>query len=164
MTKKQQSINTRPTSHIRLTVSQHTEDEYEKWLQAVVQASSLVKLIDGCANNAAWAACLDAYEHLKPLPRFRQQVKGGDTAGYGYQRVFKAFKNYQRNLIYTSSNRFFHVADMAKETRNFYAKDMTDEQYYDFWASFGFKAYQDNELFLTCLVNKLRLAYEKNGI
>ena len=48
----QQNINTRPTSHIRLTVSQHTEDEYDKWLQAVVQASSLVKLIDGCANVA----------------------------------------------------------------------------------------------------------------
>lgn len=132
--------------------------------ETVSQASSLVKLIDGVVNNAAWAACLDAYEYLKPLPRFRQQVKGGDTAGYGYQRVFKAFKNYQRNLIYTSSNRFFHVADMAKETRNFYAKDMTDEQYYNFWASFGFKAYQENEPFLTCLVNKLRLAYEKNGI
>lgn len=53
MTKKQQSINTRPTSHIRLTVSQHTEDEYDKWLQAVVQASSLVKLVDGVVNNAA---------------------------------------------------------------------------------------------------------------
>lgn len=164
MTQQQQNINTRPTSHIRLTVSQHTEDEYDKWLQAVVQASSLVKLVDGCANNAAWAACLDAYEYLKPLPRFRQQVKGGDTAGYGYKRAFKAFKNYQRNLIYTSENRFFHVADMTEETRNFYAKDMTDEQYYDFWASFGFKAYQENEPFLTCLVNKLRLAYEKNDI
>lgn len=89
---KQQSINTRPTSHIRLTVSQHTEDEYDKWLQAVVQASSLVKLVDSCTNNAAWAACLDAYEYLKPLPRFRQQVKGGDTAGYGYKRAFKALK------------------------------------------------------------------------
>ena len=100
MTKKQQSINTKPTSRILLIKHQPTEDEYyDKWLQAVVQASSLVKLVDGCANNAAWAACLDAYEYLKPLPRFRQQVKGGDTAGYGYQRVFKAFKNYQRNLI-----------------------------------------------------------------
>ena len=109
MIQQQQNINTRPSSHIRSTVSQPTEDEYDKWLQAVVQASSLVKLIDGCANNAAWMACLDAYEYLKPLPRFRQQVKGGDTAGYGYQRVFKAFKNYQRNLIYTSENRFFQI-------------------------------------------------------
>lgn len=164
MTQQQQNINTRPTSHIRLTVSQHTEDEYDKWLQAVVQASFLVKLVDGCANNAAWAACLDAYEYLKPLPRFRQQVKGGDTAGYGYQRCFKALKEYQRNLIYASDNRFFHVADMTGDTRNFYAKDMTDEQYYDFWASFGFKAYQDNRPFLTCLVNKLRLAYEKGNV
>lgn len=165
MTQQQQNINTGPTSHILLIKHQPTEDEYyDKWLQAVVQASSLVKLVDGCANNAAWAACLDAYECLKPMPRFRQQVKGGDTAGYGYKRAFKALKNYQRDLIYASENRFFHVADMTEETRSFYAKDMTDEQYYDFWASFGFKAYQENKQFLTCLVNKLRLAYEKNGI
>lgn len=151
-------------SRVRQTALQPTEDEYGKWLQAVVQASSLVKLIDGCANNAAWAACLDAYEYLKPLPRFKQHVIGGDTAGYGYKRAFTALKDYQRNLIYTSENRFFHVADMTEETRNFYAPGMTDEEYYDFWASFGFKAYQGNKPFLTCLVNKLRLAYEKNGI
>lgn len=115
-------------------------------------------------NNAAWAACLDAYECIEPLKRFNQQVKGGDTAGHGYKRALRALKQYQRNLIYASDNRFFHVADMTGDTRNFYAKDMTDEQYYDFWASFGFKAYQDNRPFLTCLVNKLYLAYKKGNV
>ena len=158
--------NPRPVlSHrIPLIVSQHTNDDYDRWVNAAVQASALIKLIDGVANNAAWAACLDAYEYLKPLKRFNQQVRGGNTAGYAYKRCFNAFKEYQRGLIYTSENRFFHVADMTEETRDLYAKDMTDEEYYDFWASFGFKAYQDNKQFLTCLVNKLRLVYEKNGI
>lgn len=144
--------------------SRPTQADYDRWVEAVVRASALVKLVDGCANNAAWAACLDAYEYLKPLKRFNQQVRGGDTAGYAYKRCFKVLKEYQRNLIYASENRFFHVADMTEETRAFYAKDMTDEEYYDFWASFGFKAYQDNKQFLTCLVNKLRIVYEKNGI
>lgn len=153
-------------AHIKVTPhsEQPTEAEYNRWAETVSQASYLVKLIDGVVNNAAWAACLDAYECIEPLKRFNQQVKGGDTAGYGYQRCFKALKEYQRNLIYASDNRFFHVADMTGDTRNFYAKDMTDEQYYDFWASFGFKAYQDNRPFLTCLVNKLYLAYKKGNV
>lgn len=143
---------------------QPTEAEYNRWAETVSQASYLVKLIDGVVNNAAWAACLDAYECIEPLKRFNQQVKGGDTAGHGYKRALRALKQYQRNLIYASDIRFFHVADMTGDTRNFYAKDMTDEQYYDFWASFGFKAYQDNRPFLTCLVNKLYLAYKKGNV
>lgn len=143
---------------------QPTEADYNRWAETVSQASYLVKLIDGVVNNAAWAACLDAYECIEPLKRFNQQVKGGDTAGHGYKRALRALKQYQRNLIYASDIRFFHVADMTGDTRNFYAKDMTDEQYYDFWASFGFKAYQDNRPFLTCLVNKLYLAYKKGNV
>ncbi len=142
-----------------------TDTDYNRFAESVAQASSLVKLIDGVANNAAWAACLDAYESLKPLKkRFNRQVKGGGTAGDGYKRAFKALKDYQRNLIYTENNRFFHVADMTEKARAFYADGMTDEEYYDFWASFGFKAYQENRAFLTCLINKLRLVYERWGV
>lgn len=140
------------------------EATLRRFVSSAAQASSLVKLIDGTANNAAWAACLDAYELLKPLKRFNRQVKGGGTAGDSYKRCFKALKDYQRTLIYASENRFFHVADMDDSTRNFYAKGMTDEDYYDFWASFGFKAYQTNKAFFTCLVNKLRIIYERGGI
>lgn len=57
--------------------------------ETVSQASSLVKLIDGVVNNAAWAACLDAYECIEPLKRFNRQVKGGDTAGHGYKRMLQ---------------------------------------------------------------------------
>lgn len=142
-----------------------SEKEYEQFLTSIAQASSLVKLIDGTVNNAAWAACLDAYELLKPLKkRLNRQVKGGGTAGDSYKRVFKALKTYQRNLIYASENRFFHVADMTDDARSFYSENMTDEEYYDFWASFGFKAYDTNKNFFTCLVNKLRLIYEHGGI
>lgn len=142
-----------------------TDEEYERLLTNIAQASSLVKLVDGTTNNAAWAACLDAYEMLKPLKkRMNRNVKGGGTAGDELKRVFKALKTYQRNLIYTTDIRFFHVADMAESTRNFYSENMTDEEYYDFWASFGFKAYETNKNFFTCLINKLKLIYENGGI
>ena len=141
-----------------------SEADIDKWVDTVASAAAFVKLIDGTVNNAAWAACLDAYEYLKPLNRFNQQVRGGDTAGHGYLRAFKALKEYQRNLVYASQNRLFHVADIPEDVRNVYAPGMTDEEYYDFWASFGFKAYQDNKQFFTCLVNKLRLVYEKDGM
>lgn len=42
------------------------EADYNRWAETVSQASSLVKLIDGVVNNAAWAACLDAYECIEP--------------------------------------------------------------------------------------------------
>lgn len=150
---------------IQLSRREPTEEEYREFIDRMAKASSFVKLIDGTGNNAAWAACLDAYEYIKPLKkRAVRRVKGGDTAIDGYKRVFKALKVYQRNLIYTENNRFFRVADMDEKTRSYYAKDMTDEDYYDFWASFGFKAYQTNKDFFTCLINKLRLAYERGGI
>lgn len=156
----------RPITHaVQLSNRQPSEEEYREFIDRMAKASSFVKLIDGTANNAAWAACLDAYEYIKPLrKRAIRQVKGGGTALDGYKRAFKALKLYQRNLIYTENNRFFHVADMDSYTRSYYAADMTDEGYYDFWASFGFKAYQNNKNFFTCLVNKLRLVYERGGI
>lgn len=150
---------------VQLSRREPTEEECREFIDRMAKASSFVKLVDGTGNNAAWAACLDAYEYIKPLKkRATRHVKGGDTAIDGYKRVFKALKVYQRNLIYTENNRFFCVADMDENTRSYYAKDMTDEDYYDFWASFGFKAYQNNKDFFTCLVNKLRLTYERGGI
>ena len=142
-----------------------TEEETNRLFEEIVAAAGFIKLETGVVNNAAWAACLDAYELLKPLKnRFNRNVKGGGTAGDGYKRCFKALKDYQRNLLYTQNNRFFHVADMTDDARSFYSENMTDEEYYDFWASFGFKAYDANKAFLTCLVNKLKLVYEHGGI
>lgn len=154
-----------PTLRVAVRKPQCTEEDYRRWVGRIADASSFVKLVDGATNNAAWAACLDAYEYLKPLKkRFNRNVKGGGTAGDGYKRAFKALKDYQRNLLYTQNNRFFHVADMSKETRSFYSESMTDGDYYEFWTAIGFKAYQDSNSFFTCLVNKLRLAYERGGI
>lgn len=137
-----------------------------KRVEAMVpSATYYIKLICGVLNNAAWMACLDAYEVLKPLKkRTCRHVIGGDTVEEEYKKSFRAFKKYERNLIY-SSEKFFCVANMEEGIRKDYgAKDLTDEKLYDFWAAYGSNSYGKNKNFLTCLVNKFRLIYEANNI
>ncbi len=133
-----------------------SESEFNSIAEAFTQASALVKTTVGVGNNAAWMACLDAFDHIRQHPAYRHNVKAA------YKKVFEALKAYERNLICATNNRFFHVADMAPQTRKVYG-NITDREYYDFWAAFGYTAYADCKPFYTCLVNKLRLAYVRNG-
>lgn len=130
--------------------------------QAFVFASSMIKTIVGVTNNAAWMACLDAIDKIRQHPRYHASVKGGTTVGRSYKRVFDALKAYERRLIFTDENRFFHLADMDPKARKIFG-NITDRDYYDFWAAFGFTAYESTRPFFTSLVNKLRLAYQAHG-
>lgn len=121
-------------------------------------ASNTIKLCVGIGNNAAWMACLDANGRIKKHPRYSVRVKGGKTVGAEFKKAFKMFRNYELDLLWGENNRFFHIADMTPETRALYG-DITDREYYDFWAAFGCKAYQTTLPFFTSLVNKIRLAY-----
>lgn len=51
---------------------------------------------------------------------------------------------------------------MLPQVRKAYG-DITDREYYDFWAAFGFTAYSSTRPFFTSLVNKLRLGYQAHG-
>lgn len=126
-------------------------------------ASSLVKTTVGLGNNAAWAACLDAMDYIRRHPRYRQRISGGTTPARQFARAFRMLKQYERQLIYAGEYRFFHVADMSPRTRKAYGPGLTDADYYDFWAAFGFQAYQQTKPFFTSLVNKIRLAYLRHG-
>lgn len=128
-----------------------------------MKCSAYVKYVIGIANNAAWAACLDSIEHIRSHPYYRCQRKGGTTAQREFRRCFDALKEYERNLIYTEHNRFFRLSDMPPKTRAYYG-DITDREYYDYWAAFGFTAFEDNLAWYTNLVNKLRLAYQAHGV
>lgn len=130
--------------------------------QACIKASALVKTTVGIANNASYMACLDAIDQIRRHPRYNVRVKGGHTVAWLYKRVFDTLKEHERQLIYTQRNRFFHVPDMAPQVRKVYG-DITDREYYDFWAAFGFTAYNSTRPFFTSLVNKLRLAYQAHG-
>lgn len=104
--------------------------------QAVSTAAAYMKFVCGVGNNAAWLVTLDAYDQAKKHRNWEKRVKGGHTVKSLYKMVIKAHKNYERNLIYTDTNRMFHVADMSPETRKMFG-DISDSDYFDYWASVG---------------------------
>lgn len=62
---------------------------------AVSDASGLMKMMTGIGNNSAWSACLDALDHIRKHPRFRQQTK------QAYKAVLAEFQAYERNLLFS---------------------------------------------------------------
>jgi hypothetical protein len=129
----------------------------------VAKAAGVVKLVCGLGNNAAWMVCLDAHDVIKKHSRYNQRTKGGHTVGYFYRKVLKMYRDYERMLLCSSTNRFFHVADMSEETRKKYG-DITDRQYYEFWTGIGGAAYTRSKPMVTSLQNKYRLSLMQHGI
>lgn len=138
------------------------EEKVKEYASILSRAASLMKLVVGIGNNAAWMACLDAFDQIKKHPRIRTSVRGGHTPYSEFKRCFGMFHDYERRLLFDDEIRFFHVADMAPKTRAMFG-DITDREYYDFWCSFGFQAYMATKPFYTSLVNKFRLAYIAHG-
>ena len=127
-------------------------------LQAKLQmAVAQVKLATGIGNNAAWAACLEAHDHIKQHSAYRHMVKRA------YKAALEEFHDYERRLVHAQRNRMFHVADMSERTRKIYG-NITDREYYDFWAATGANAYHDNRLLVTSLVNKYRMSLVKHDV
>lgn len=129
----------------------------------VAKAAGVVKLVCGLGNNAAWMVCLDAHDVIKKHSRYNQRVKGGHTVGYFYRKVLKMYRDYERMLLCSSNNRFFHVADMSDVTRKKYG-DITDRQYYEFWTGIGGAAYSRSRPMVTSLQNKYRLSLMQHGV
>ena len=119
--------------------------------ERVAKVAGLVKTMTGIGNNAAWAACLDAMDHLRKHPRFRHLVK----------REFKGalleFKSYEQRLIYADTNRLFCVDDLTPEYRKRYG-NISDREYYEYWAATGATAYVQKRQWMTNLWNKFRLS------
>ena len=127
-------------------------------LQAKLQmAAAQVKLATGIGNNAAWAACLEAHDHIKQHCAYRHLVKRA------YKAALDEFHDYERRLIHAQQNRMFHMADMSEKTRKIYG-NITDREYYDFWAATGDNAYHDSRPLVTSLVNKYRLSLVKHDV
>jgi len=127
-------------------------------LQAKLQmAAAQVKLATGIGNNAAWAACLEAHDHIQQHSAYRHLVKRA------YKAALEEFHDYERRLIYEKRYRMFHVADMTEQTRKIYG-NITDREYYDLWAATGDNAYHDSRPLVTSLVNKYRLSLLKHDV
>ena len=129
----------------------------EEITKSMVSAASVVKLVCGIGNNAAWMVVLEALDHARQCPRYRGQVK------HLFKRCITMFHEYERRLIYADTNRLFHLADMTPEIRKKYG-NITDRQYYDMWTGTGTEAYTRTRPLLTSLWNKYRISLVRHGV
>ena len=127
----------------------HSNDDLVKRL---AEASGFVKAYVGIVNNAAWLVCLQALDHVKKHRNYRFAVKKA------YQQAVTEYHAYESRLVYAKTNRFFHVGDLAPETRARFRPDVTDREYYDFWVSIGAEAYEKTLPLVTSLWNKYRVS------
>ena len=152
------------TKRIKIDLKRVVSDmDMELLTRQLSSASGLMKELMGVANNAAWLVCLDAYDHLKTLPNWKKNVKGGHTVAQGFRRVFSAFHAYERELIYNETYGFFDLKGFSEKVRRMYG-DISNREYYDFWASIGSSTYMRTKPFISSLQNKYRLALVHGGI
>jgi hypothetical protein len=147
--------------------------DYDKTAKLMASAAGVVKLICGVGNNAAWQVVLHALteingkkidpkdpegnRHLPRHPRYQHEVK------HAFKRAIEAFHDYERQLICAKENRMFHLADKTENTRKMFG-DITDREYYEFWASIGWPAFQKTKPLITSLWNKHRLSLLNHGV
>ena len=130
---------------------------YEETVEAMRSAAAVIKLICGVANNAAWLVALDGYDHARKCKNYRHQVKRL------FSQAVDSYHEYERRLLYAEENRMFRLSDMSPEVRSKYG-DITDREYYDFWAGMGAPAYNKTRPLLTSLWNKYRLSLLREGV
>ena len=130
---------------------------YEELNRTLMVVASQVKLAVGIGNNAAWAAVLEAHDHIRQHRNYRHNVKRL------YKQALQEFHDSEARLLHTQKNRMFRVADMSENTRKKYG-DITDREYYDFWTAIGATAYAQTRPFVTNLHNKYRISLEAHGV
>lgn len=132
-------------------------------IRQVSAAASMVKLCCGVANNAAWVVTLDAFDQVKMHRNIDKRMQGGHKLLWMYKQAIEEFHKYERRLIYATENRMFHVDDMSDAVRKKYG-NITDRQYYEFWASIGGETYERTKPMITSLWNKYRLSLIHHNI
>lgn len=116
--------------------------------------SRFMRTVMGVVNNAAWMTCLDAIDQIRKHPRYRQNIKGSTTPMRQFKRCSDMLKDYEKRLKYGQKFPFFHVGNFTKETRDTFADNFTDNDYYDLWAASGFTVYSENRAMVTsCKTN-----------
>lgn len=134
------------------------EERQAQLRRKVGAAAGQVKLVCGVGNNAAWAVCMEAMDHLKQHPRFRHAIK------LRFRDAMEAFKRYESALIYPGQGvRFFDIDDMSPTVRKKFG-DISDRDYYELWAGIGCSTYKETRPMVTSLQNKFRLSLLKHGV
>lgn len=130
----------------------------------------MVKVVMGVANGCALNIMMDCYTEIsgkainpktgdfKPAhPKFRHHVKAA------YKHAIDEYHDYERGLVYATTNRFFHVADLSPKYRKIYG-DITDSQFFEFWKGTSARAYQVSRPLVTSLWNKYRLSLLNHSV
>lgn len=131
-------------------------DEPEMARRVSIAAGS-VKTICGVANNAAWSCCLEALDHLKTHPAYKQNVKRA------FQASVNEFKAYERRLVYATDNRLFHLDDLTPAYRKRFGT-ISDRDYYEYWCATGATAYTKERAWFINLWNKYRQSLRKHQV
>ena len=126
-------------------------------------AASMVKVVMGVANGCSTAIMMDCFSEISgkafdshgnrkpPHPKYKHHVKAA------YKQAVDELHQYERRLLYTETNRFFHVDDLSPKYRKIYG-DITDAEFFEFWKGTCAKAYQVSRPLVTSLWNKYRLS------
>lgn len=123
----------------------------------VSKSSALIKMMCGIGNNAAWACCQEATDHLRRHPNFRHKVK------QGFNAAIEEFNAYERRLVYATENRLFHLDDLTPEYRKRYG-NITDRDYYEYWCNTGATAYKQKRVWAVNVWNKYRLSLIRHKV
>ena len=124
---------------------------------AVAAAASIMKLMCGVGNNAAFHVIKNAHDKLQEHSRYKGRVTGL------YKKVFKDWKMYESNLLHATKDRFFHVADMPEYVRSKYG-DISDREYFEYWQGLGADMYIKTKPLVNSLTNKFRLSLQSHGV
>ena len=76
-----------------MTKQKLTNEQCAEYSQLFNTTSGLIKTVCGIANNAAWSACLDAIDHIRKHPRYRQQIEGNTTPARQFNRFLCLMRN-----------------------------------------------------------------------
>lgn len=128
-----------------------TEQEREDLARRMPNAAALVKLMCGTANNAAWLVVLDGLDHARRCRRYGFKVRGA------FNHAIKEWHDYESRLKYATTYRMFKLSDMPEHIRRKYG-NISDVEFYNFWASIGGPAYMKTRPLITSLWNKYRLS------
>ena len=125
--------------------------------EEIVGTTSAVKFIMGVAFALVYFTMLDSIDKIKTASWYARNKRL-------FKAARKAMDDYEKNLLYATSNRFFCVKDMDDELRAKYSATLTDKQYFWYWKDMGASSYDRFRPFLLSLQNKYRLALQEYGI
>lgn len=131
--------------------------DVESCSAALSEMSGTVKHIMCIAYGMSHYTMLDAIDGIKKHPCYRRSMRY-------FSLCLKDYKDNCRNLLYTDTNRFFHVADMSESLRSMYRKDLTDREYFDYWIDCGASAHSVYGKELQVLYYKIVKCLSSKGV